>query len=189
MKGQRGRSGESWGSGSLFFLRIKESHGKSSAQKCIMHKILSLRGRESSQLLNNHEHYNNHCNVKRKNRWLSLRKYQVEDSDFLVFLINAQRRIKTKVTCSSNGWLTLVHSGHALTKDKHKLHPLEHFQLCYLNRAIKEKGHVVSYNSQNLDSLIGASRPLHFSTFLIEGTLNLCKKIKLRDHLVLTVPK
>lgn len=83
----------------------------------------------------------------------------------------------------------LVHLGHALTKDEHKLHPLEHFQLHYLNRAIKEKGHMVSYNNQSLDSLIVVSRPQHFSTFLIEGTLNLWKKNKLTDHLVLTVPK
>lgn len=87
----RGRSGESWGSGSLFFLRTKESQVKSSAQKCNM-PMFYLKGRESSQLLNNHKHYNNHCNVMRKNKWLSLRKYQAEDSDFLVFLVNAQSK-------------------------------------------------------------------------------------------------
>lgn len=37
-----------------------------------------LKGRETSQLLINHEHYNNHCNIKTKNKELSLRKYQAK---------------------------------------------------------------------------------------------------------------
>jgi len=58
--------------------------------------VFYIKARESSQLLNNHEHYNNHCNVKRKKRWLRLRKYEVEDSDFVVLLISAQSKIKKR---------------------------------------------------------------------------------------------
>lgn len=36
----------------------------------------------------------NHCNVKRKNVWLCLRKY--EDFNFFDFLINAQRRFNKR---------------------------------------------------------------------------------------------
>lgn len=73
----------------------------------------------------------------------------------------------------------MVHLGHALTKEKHKLYSLDNFQLCNLNRAIKEKRHMVSYNNQNLDSLTVISRPLHFSTFSTEAALNLWKQKKI----------
>lgn len=79
----------------MFFLRRKESHGKSSAQK-FNKQIVYIKGRESSQLLNKRERYTNHCNVKRKNIWLSLRKYEFEDSNFIVFLINTQRRFNKR---------------------------------------------------------------------------------------------
>lgn len=91
----------------FFFLRRKESHGKSSAWKFNKH-IVYIKGRESSQLLNKHEHYTNHCNVKRKNIQLSLRKYEFKDCNFLVFLINAQRRFnkrRKQFAAQIDGWL------------------------------------------------------------------------------------
>lgn len=87
----------------------------------------------------------------------------------------------------------MVHLGHALTVDKHKLCSPENFWFHYLKSSIKKKAHTIFYNKQKLDFVTVALSTLYFSVFLTEGSLNIWeKKIKknnLRDNLVLIVPK